>query len=160
MPLLTALALIQAAVLSRLSLWGARPNLVLLFILAWSVLRGSGEGQIWALVGGLVLDVVSGGPTGSSILSLMVAAVVAGRARASGLRSHLARLLLVSPFAVGAYHAVLVGLMAWDGRPVDPAYAVSGVIGPSIVFNVLLAPLVYVLLSWLDRQTRREGLAL
>ncbi|MEZ4636134.1 MAG: rod shape-determining protein MreD [Caldilineaceae bacterium] len=41
-----------------------RPDLVLLAVLAWTLFNGGYSGIVWAFVGGLWMDVLSGGPMG------------------------------------------------------------------------------------------------
>jgi hypothetical protein len=48
--------------------------------------------------------------------------------------------------------------MALIGRPVLLGQDLTGVILPSVAFNLVLIPAVYVLLGLLDRQTSRERL--
>jgi rod shape-determining protein MreD len=43
---------------------GVRPNLPLIVVTAWGLLRGSGEGIWWGLGTGLALDLFSGVPLG------------------------------------------------------------------------------------------------
>ena len=70
-PLLTIVALVQNAWLSSVSLWGARLDLMLLIVLCWTIVRGVNEGMIWGFVGGLIIDLLSGGPVGAYTLALL-----------------------------------------------------------------------------------------
>jgi rod shape-determining protein MreD len=159
-PLLTSVALVQTVLLSRVNLWGARPDLMLLVVLVWAVVRGVDEGLVWGFVGGLILDLFSGGPLGATVLALLSVVFLAGQPWGQGLSSPVARLLLPALIGVIVYHLVLLLVLGWTGHAVDWAFALLRVAGPSALLNTLLAPFVQQPLAWLERRTRPEGFAL
>lgn len=157
-PLLTGLALAQTVWLSRVSLWGARPDLMLLTVLVWAVIRGMDEGMVWGLIGGLIVDLFSGGPLGATALALLAAAFLTGQPWGQGIGSPIMRLLLLA-FAAGlVYHLVLLAVLAWTGYGVEWGPAILRVAGPSALLNAVLAPFVQRPLKWLERKMRRERL--
>jgi len=149
--------LIQSVWLSRVNVWGARPDLMLLVVLVWAVVRGVDEGLVWGFVGGLIVDLLSGGPLGATALALLAVAFLAGQALGQGLGSPVARLLLLALLGVVVYHLVLLIVLAWTEHTVDWGFALLRVAGPSALLNVVLAPFVRPPLAWLERRTRREG---
>jgi rod shape-determining protein MreD len=150
---------VQSAWLSSIDLLGARPNLMVVVVLVWTVLRNPEEGLLWGFIGGIATDLLSGGPLGAHTLALVVVALLAGQAWGQGLGSSLFRLLLQAILCVLAYHLVLLTALTWTGRTVDWGYAFTHVLLPSVALNVLLAPIVRPLLAWLERRTRQEGLS-
>jgi len=159
-PLLTGVALIQSTLLSRVSLLGAQPNLMLLVVLIWAVIRGIDEGLLWAFVGGLILDLLSGGPLASIALALLAASYLAGQSLGEEVGSQAVRVVFLTVLGATAYHLALMLLLDWSGHVVDWPYSLARVAGPSILLNAALAPVLLGPLSWLDRITREEGLAL
>ena len=159
-PLLTSVALIQAALLSRVDLWGARPDLMLLVVLAWTVARGEHEGLVWAFIGGLIIDLLSGGPLGATTLATVTVAFMSGRPWTQGIGSPVIRLILLVFLAVIIYHLILLIVLAWTGYAVDFGGALLRVAGPSALLNAALAPFVQRPLVWLERRTREERFAL
>jgi rod shape-determining protein MreD len=157
LPLLTVVALFQDVVLARVAVLGGRPDLVFLVVVVWAFLRGSTEGAIWAFIGGLLLDALSGGPFGCIALSLLVVAILVGRQWGRELGSNLLQLALLVLVGCFTYHVLMLLILGWTGQPVDWRYGLSHVAAPSAVLNAAAAPLVYWSFSWLDRQTRREG---
>ena len=67
-PLLILAALLQASVLPTLRISGGQPDLVVIITLAWALLDDGVEAALWAVVGGLALDLFSGAPMGFSTL--------------------------------------------------------------------------------------------
>jgi len=159
-PLLIGVALVQSVLLSRVNLWGARPDLMLLVVLAWAVVRGVDEGLMWAFVGGLIIDLLSGGPLGATVLALLVAAFLAGQPWGRGIGSPVAHLLLVALLGAVVYHLVLLIVLAWTGHTVDWGYALLRVAAPSALLTVALIPFVKRPLDWLERRIEGERFAL
>lgn len=133
---------------------------MLLVVLIWTLLRGIDEGLIWAFVGGLVLDLLSGGPLASMAMALLAAAYVAGQSLVEGVGSQMVRLVILTVLGAMVYHLVLLFILDWSGHTVDWAYALLRVAGPSVVVNAALAPLILPPLNWLERTTGERGLAL
>ena len=159
-PLLTGVALIQTVLLSRVALWGARPDLMMLVVLVWSVVRGVREGLVWGFIGGLIVDVFSGGPLGASTLALLSVALLAGQPWARGIGSTVIRLILLALVAVAAYHLVLLIILGWTGYAVGFGRALLRVVAPSALLNAIMTPFVHRPLYWLERRTRQERFAL
>ena len=67
-PLLALVAVLQSAVLRQIQFAGGNLDLLFLIILCWSMLRPT-EGLVWAALGGLFADLLSGGPFGSMVSS-------------------------------------------------------------------------------------------
>ena len=134
----------------------ARPDLILIIVIIWAALRGVEEGVVWAFIGGLLLDLLSGGPLGLYPLALVPAAFVAGQSWGQALGVSIVRLLLIAVASALSYHVVVLTVLAWGGYVVEWAYALSRVVGPSVALTVILSPLVRIPLSWLDRRIRGE----
>ncbi len=159
-PLLTGVALVQSTLLSRVDVLGGRPNLMLLVVLVWTVVRGIDEGLVWAFVGGLILDLLSGGPLASMALALLAAAYLAGQSLGEEMGLQMVRLIILTVLGSMVYHLVLLFVLDWSGRTVDWGFSLLRVAGPSVLLNGILAPFVLPLLTWLERATGEEGLAL
>jgi rod shape-determining protein MreD len=153
-------ALLQTVLVSRIGLWGARPDLMLLVVLTWAEMRGVNEGLMWGSIGGLIVDLLSGGPVGATVLALLTVAFLAGQPWGRGIGSPVVRLLLLALLSVTAYHLVLLAALAWTGYAVDWRWALLRVAGPSALFNALLAPFVHRPLAWLDRKLQGERFVL
>jgi len=160
LPLLTGIALIQTTVLSRVSVLGARPNLMLLVVLIWAMVRGLDEGAVWAFVGGLIVDLLSGGPFAGTALALVAAAYLAGQSLVEGVGSDAVRAIIMAVLGVLMYHIALLIVLSWTGHPVSWGFSLTRVAGPSIVLNGLLAPVLLQPLSWLERVTGRDRMSL
>ncbi len=161
---LVLVALAEATVLPYARLGGVQPDLTLLVVGGWSLRRGVEEGAAWAFVAGIILDLLSAGPHTALILALLTVSLIlgidpstgVGRMRTRPFGGNPLALILAVVLATGAFHAVLLVAMELAGRPGDWLDAVSRVVLPRMVVNLILMPLVYGALGWLDRRTRHE----
>ena len=160
LPLLTAIALVQSVLLSRVDLLGARPDLMFLVVLTWAVARGVDEGLVWGFIGGLLIDLRSGGPLGATALALVGVTFLAGQSWGREIGSPRVRLLVLALVGGLAYHLILLIVLAWTGHAVDWSHALLYVALPSVALNVVLTPFVWQPMASLSRRLRREGLTL
>ena len=143
----------------HLTIMGVKPDLMLLMVISWSLLRGAQEGMIWALVGGIGLDLLSGAPFGTSTVALVTLSLVAGLGELSVFRTHIALPLIATLLATLAYDLFFLLLLSTGGRSIAWTDSLIKVVLPSTLFNVLLSPFVYKALYWLHRKTGREEMA-
>jgi rod shape-determining protein MreD len=133
---------------------------MLLMVLLWSLVRGVDEGLVWGFLGGLIVDLLSGGPLAGTAIALLAAAYLAGQSLGEQVGSQAVRSVILTVLGTATYHLALLIVLDWTGHTVDWAFSLTRVTGPSVVLNGVLAPFVLQPLSWLERATRREGFVL
>jgi rod shape-determining protein MreD len=149
MPLLILAAVLQSTVLAHFRLFGGTLDLVLLLTLSWTISGDWLGGIAWGFIGGLCLDLLSGGPLGASPLGLVLMAYFASLTEGRFWRSHV--LLPLTTVALGTigYHTLyLVGLLA-SGHPMDWGYNLVHITLPAAVLNTLGTLPIYHALRWL-----------
>jgi rod shape-determining protein MreD len=154
--LLISVALIQSTVMPHLTLWGVKPDLMLLVVISWSLLRGSREGIVWGFIGGLCLDLFSGAPLGLSALALLIVSFFSGLGEATVFRTHIILPLATVFFASFIYDLVFLLALRTLGWSVAWLDSFIRFVLPVSLLNVLLIPLVYPAMRWLHRKTGRE----
>jgi rod shape-determining protein MreD len=156
------LAGISLGVFSQFRLFGASPNLLLLFTLSLAVKQDNLDFYFIAFLAGIMLDVLTGAPLGSFATFFLVAGFVTHQLFANIIfyvfnLKHLPLLVVVSvgvmPLWLWAYSRVLLGLHI--------AIAPISLRGmelqllPSLVYNILLMYPVYWFASTLYRWSIR-----
>jgi rod shape-determining protein MreD len=151
------LAIFQATAAPQIQIGAGHPDLLLLAVMSWELLRGRGEGYVWAFIGGLSLDLIGGGPFGASILGLLAVTLVADWL-GGGLFRDRAILPLITAF-VGtfAFHGVYLALLSIFGWSINPLDAVFRVALPSALINMILGLIVFRLLAALHRRATPSG---
>ena len=157
-PLLGFLALVQSSVLPHMTVLGVKPELVLLVVVSWTLLRGLTEGLTWAFVGGLWIDLLSGGPFGFSSLALVLIAFLASLLEANLFREHIVLLMMIMTAASLLYGALYLLLLRLDSHPAATLPALWRVVIPAALYTSLLTPFIFPPVRWLHRITRAEQL--
>ena len=149
LPLLAFAAVLQATVLSLLRPFGGTVDVVLLLVLSWTLVGEWPGGPLWALIGGLCLDLLSGGPFGANALGLLLVAYAASLSEGRFWSSHV--LLPLASVLVGSvlYHLVYLATLAMAGYTVSWAASLSQVTLPTVLLNTLFMLPLYQLLRWL-----------
>ena len=125
-------------------------------VIAWTFLRGLREGLIWALIGGLSLDILSGAPFGLFSLTMLIMALVTslfhGRLFGSSI---ILPLGLTFPVSL-LFNGMALLLLNLLDRPIIWNDAFSYVLVPAAIFNtatmLFIFPLLYLLNRWLNPQ--------
>ncbi len=152
-PLFILAAILQSTLLPRLSVFGGQPDLVVIVVLTWATLSRDQEGMVWAFVGGLFLDLLSGTLLGLSSLVLVPIAYLVGLTEAQVYRNSALLPLLLMAVGSLVYHlAYLLLLHLLTGYPVAWATSLWYVMLPSAFLNTALAlPVLRLLTRWYDR---------
>ena len=155
--LLLSAALLQTTISPFIKINQVHPNLVLVLVIGWTVLRGLEEGVIWALIGGISLDFLSGAPFGVFTLAMLLTALIAGlfHGRIFG-SSVVLPLGLAFPLSL-FFNSFVLLLLNIFGRPIDWLDAFTNVLLPAALYDtaamVIIFPLLYLLNRWLNPQT-------
>jgi rod shape-determining protein MreD len=155
LPLLFLLALIEASVMPLFRVAGLQPNLVLVVLVAWLMLRGSGEAFVLIPIGGLFLALVDGAPFGTALLAL---APMAFLQEIRGARLSEGGFILTVVFTVVmtfSYHLVYLAIFTLAGESGSWLTAFVHVIVPTAFLNVAVLIPVYGLLSLASQEQRR-----
>jgi rod shape-determining protein MreD len=151
---LTLVVLIQAALLARVRVLGASPNLLLVSTIAWGLLHSVGEGVIWAFAGGIGLDLITGMSLGTSSLAAMSACLLTGLGRNRVFANNLWWPIFLVVLATPVYGWIVLLTQQLRGLPVDWVASTVHVIGPELVLNVAAMALVYPVLRALTTRPR------
>lgn len=154
-PLLAFFAVLQTTVIARLSL-EAKPDLLLLAVIAWGATSATRDAYWWGLIGGMWLDLLSGLPFGVQTFALAAMGVLANSLETVFFRTNVLVPLATIFIATLLYHAIELGLLQIVGRPIDWPNLLARVILPSALVNTALMPFVYGAFSWLTRRDRSE----
>jgi rod shape-determining protein MreD len=152
--LVLLLIFLQATIVARVGILGMTPNLMLVAVVSWSMLRGINEALVWAFAGGVGLDLVTGLPLGSSALALMPPCFLASIGHSRLVSGSILLPALVVVLATPIYGWIVMLTLQLRGVPLDWAAATLQVIGPEIIANLVIVPIVYPLLRWLARSAR------
>jgi rod shape-determining protein MreD len=138
LPILFIAAIVQSTVVPEIRIGSGGPDLILMLVLSWTLLADIEEGLYWAIVGGILQDLINGVPTGTSALALVVVAFVVNMSLGQIGRTNLIVPPLVAVVGTALYQLVLAALLAVVGHPVPIGYSLTHVTLPTGLFNIIL----------------------
>ena len=141
---------IQSTALPHLAVVGVKVDLVVLLVIACSIRRGIEFGLVWAVIGGLALDVLSVGPFGANVVGCTVAALVAGSFGPTLRRASALLPLALTPLASILATLATAVAMALIGWPILWPQTVALVVLPSALLDSLAMFLVYPIVIAVD----------
>ncbi len=153
-PILLIAAVLQSVLLESVQILGGRPDLVLLLVVTWAIIRGANEGAAWGFTGGIFCDLLSGGTFGLWTLALTAVGLLAGQPWVHALGPTIIRLALMSALGTLFGHGLLLGAMALLGHSVNLARDVQTVAGPAALLNFLLSPFAFTFLVWFHKRSQ------
>ncbi len=157
MPLLLLAAVLQSIWLEDVHIMGGRPDLVLLLVITWSIIRGVNDGTLWGLIGGIFCDLLSGGPFGLWTVSLTIVTFITGQPWVHTLGPTVIRLALMSALGTLLAHSLLLATMALLGYPINSGYAFQTVVWPAALLNFLLSPFAFRFLVWFHQREQQAS---
>ncbi|HEY0581630.1 MAG TPA: rod shape-determining protein MreD [Chloroflexota bacterium] len=139
--LLAAAALLQSVAGPSLPLVRGRPDLALVIVLAWSMLRGSGEGAFVGFLGGVLLDSVTYTPFGVNSALLGLVGYLTGLPQVNVYRGNLPYFLGTAAAATLLYHTLYFLILQAMGTAMPPIFETYATAVPAALLNAaLLAP--------------------
>jgi rod shape-determining protein MreD len=150
--LLPLVALLQVSLVNHFSVRGALPGVVLIAVVDWGILRGTDEGMLWALIGGVCVDALSGWPFGTSTVSLVIVAAAVSLGEGTFIRTH----ALLPPATVfGAtvlYYLIALFILVSTQHDVAWLAAVRSIVIPAAIYNAILNVPLFWLVQRLERR--------
>jgi rod shape-determining protein MreD len=129
----------------NLPLLRGRPDFVLVVILAWSMLRGSGEGAFVGFLGGVWLDSVTYTPFGVNSALIGLIGYCTGLPEVNVYRGNLPYFIGTAAIATLAYHTLYFLLLQAMGLGLPPIIETYATAFPAALLNALLLAPTFVL---------------
>lgn len=124
----------------------AQPDLVLLIVLAWAVHSTWEEAYWWAVVGGILQDIVTITPTGTSPIALLIVVTAIRFIDDNVFDFNIILLLLATAIGTILHHAIVVGMVALTIGAPDIMLTIQAIVLPALLFNlVLMLPTYWIL---------------
>jgi rod shape-determining protein MreD len=149
--LLAFAALLQSVLGPALPLVRGRPDLVLVIVLAWAMLRGSGEGALVGFLGGMLLDSVTYTHFGINTALFGLIGYCVGLPEVSVYRGNLPFFLGITALATLAYHTLYFLILQALGNSMPPLIDTYTAAIPAALLNALLVPLAFLVCRRLTR---------
>ncbi len=152
---ITVLAIVESSLLPLTLGAALRPNLTLVICAAWAAIRGD-EGFVWALGGGLLLDLQSSAPFGMHTAGLMIGNTLAALLDRAPIPIPILRTLNWVLVTTVVYHVTALAVLGLTNRTFDISIGFTTVVLPNLAANLILAIPAYVVLTRLQMRLREQ----
>ena len=155
--LLFVAAIVQVSIFSQMHVFGAAPDVLLVTLVGFALLRGSVAGALGGFFAGLLVDTATLGTLGLTSLVLTLAGYWIGRyGETTGRdRVHAPFLSVAVVTVLYQFGLLVVHFVLGESAP---AGAVIHSLVPAIVLNLILTAPIYALLRRLLRPVERDEL--
>lgn len=157
LPILAVAAMLQSSFMPQIRILGGQPDLVFLFVLAWSMNMPIESGVLWAFVGGILQDLLSAAPTGVSSVGMIL--IVFGISLINRQVYGLGLAVIAAITLVGTIvqqTSVLV-LLSVTGFNINLIESFTYVVLPTAAYNLVFIWPIYWLVRRLQKRYTREG---
>jgi rod shape-determining protein MreD len=154
------LAMFQASSVEQIHVLGVIPNLLLVILVCWLVVRGLDDVMPMVAVTGITLGFVGLQTPGLALFALLLAIAPVGLLREMHVVSNdlLLSLALVALSTLIYETALLAGVMA-TGGVFDVRGGFWDVVAPAVIVNACMAPVVYVVMRLAKPRASRNRYA-
>jgi rod shape-determining protein MreD len=141
--IVTAL-LIQLTLLNLFTIQGLKPDLILLVVLIFSLLKGAEEGTVSGFASGLLQDIFSTGLLGVNALVKTVIGFISGILKEKIFTEHILFLIPIITFVVSISQSILMLLILHAfGIEYSMVWSLKKIVLPEALYNSLLSPFVF-----------------
>ena len=136
---------------------GVTPDLLLIFVACWAMVRGRAEAMVVVPIAGLLRDLMTSDPVGTSVLALAPVVFLSSLRDLRPVESEFLPAVAVVAAATFAYAIVSMVVLTAVGDDVPWWTATLRVTLPAMVVNPLFAVIVYAPMRWLTPRPRAES---
>lgn len=159
-PILALAAILQASVVPQIRLLGGGPDLVFLLVLAWAINANLESGVTWAFVGGIMQDLMSAAPLGTSAMGLLLLVFAISGLGQQVYKIGFVMLVALVLFGTLAQQILIMLVLTFSGFTMQWGHNLTFVIAPTILYNLVLIWPVYWLILRLQQRVARTGRSL
>ena len=153
------LALLQASSIQQFKVVGVTPNLLLVLLVSWLVVRGLDDVLPMIAVAGITISFVGLQTPGLVLLALLPIGGLGLLREMHVIHSDLLLVLALVAAATVAYESVIVASLVVTGGGYDVIAALRSAVIPAAIVNVIITPPVYVVMRLARLSSRHNRLA-
>lgn len=148
--------ILQSTILPSLAYHGIHADLLLIVVISSSLLMGKSHGAVIGFSAGLLQDLSSGAFFGMHTFSKMLLGYVFGMAEQQVFKENFFLPVMAMFFATLANAFLTSLLMLLLGYRFDVLHGLTAMLGPLLVYNVILSFPVHKLIFWLRSLVNKE----
>ena len=150
-------ALSQSTVFPYLKVLGLRLDLVMILVVCWILIKDVDDGVVWAILGGVFLDLMSLAPFGTYIFALIPVVALAGLFKALIPAYNFLLPFAVLPIASILYNLTANLVLVIFGTPGEWPATVALVVLPATLVDSVAGLIIYWMINLVRNQFATDG---
>ena len=148
--------LIQLTLINSITILGLKPDLIMVVVVVFSLLKGEKEGAISGFASGLLQDIFSTGLLGINALVKTVIGFTCGILREKIFHEHILFLIPVITFIASFIQSILIFfLLRTFGIEYNLIWSLKQVALPEALYSSLLSPFIFLVINKLFQLLER-----
>jgi len=140
--------LIQLTLINSITILGLKPDLIMVVVIIFSLLKGEKEGAISGFASGLLQDIFSTGILGINALAKTVVGFICGILKEKIFHEHILFLIPVITFVASLIQNILIFfLLRAFGIEYSLAWSLKQVALPEALYSSLLSPFIFLAIN-------------
>ena len=136
--------LIQLTLINSITILGVKPDLIMVVVVVFSLLKGEKEGTISGFASGLLQDIFSTGLLGINALAKTVIGFICGILKEKIFHEHILFLIPVITFIASIMQSILIFLLLRAfGIEYNLAWSLKQLALPEALYSSLLSPFMF-----------------
>ena len=151
------LAILTVSALPYTKVLGVSPDVVLVLVACWAMVRNREEALPVILMAGYLRDLSTSDPLGVSALALLPIVLLTVLREVRIVQSDFLPVLFVVASGTMFYFVISSGVLAITGEEVPWLDALGRRLAPALLLNMLITPIFYLPLRWLTSEISSPG---
>lgn len=147
LPILAIALMLETIVVTTLPLVNGFADLILLVLVAWALQERARSAWVWALIGGLLIELVSASPAGVPLAGYLIVTGLARLLRRRVWQTPIFSMFLVTFLGSLITQGMEMAVLIFNGTPLPIYTSLNLVVLPGTLLNLLLALPVYALIA-------------
>jgi rod shape-determining protein MreD len=158
-PILALAAILQTTVVPHLMrVLNAEPDLIFLIVLSWAIHAPLEQALVWALVGGIMADLLSSAPTGASVIGLVLMVGVVSILRTQVYSVGIFMMIALAGVGTIVHRVIYLLITTLDGTRPPIVSLLLLIMLPTLVYNLLLLFPIYRLTRFIQKRAGTGGI--
>lgn len=139
--------ILQSTVFSRITLIAGAADLVLLFLIAWSLQEEVKNSWLWTAVAGVLISLISAMPFFAPLIAYMGVVGLSKLLQRKVWRIPILAMFIVTFLGTVFQHIVYIIALQVQGAPISWAQSFDAVLLPSILLNLIFALPIFAIVN-------------
>lgn len=144
--------ILQATLFDFIQIYGIKPNLLIVTIIAFALIRGKEEGAIYGLMSGLLFDIMAGKAIGLFAILGMYLGIIIGMLNKNIYKENYLIPALITAGGTFVYELLFYLFSFFSVTQDQFLWFIIGYIVPETIYNTLISIFIYFVILYINKK--------